>query len=303
MASGVATSAQIGVDTLLNVQNIAGSTANDTFVASANNVSNQFDGGVGTDTIDFSALVSALNIQGFNSVNNTFQSVTGSGATAATSDQIRHIENVIGGQGGNIITVNDNVAHLFTGGAGIDQFTFGAGNDTVIATVDNVRDVYNGGNGTNTADYSAYVANLSVNLGTGGGSVVGSSGSTAANSDTLVNFQNFRGGSGNDAITGSDANNVLEGGRGDDILVGGRGADSFVFDVTFGRDHIADFVAAGTGHDLIDLSAALGVSTAAQALAAAHDVGGHAQLTFGTNTIDLDGVRSNQLIADDFRIH
>ena len=165
MVTGAATSALIGTDSLFHIQNIVGSTVNDTFIAVADNVLNQFDGGTGTDTIDFSGLglTSALNIQGFNSVNNNFQTVIGSGATGA-ADQIRHIENFVGGQAGNIITVNDNVGHIFTGGAGVDQFTFGQGGDTVVATIDNVRDVYNGAGGTNTADYSAYAANLSLNL-------------------------------------------------------------------------------------------------------------------------------------------
>ena len=59
-----------------------------------------------------------------------------------------------------------------------------------------MRDTLDGGAGTDTANYAAYAAALTVNLGGAAPIVVGGSGSNAANSDVLVAIENFTGGSG-----------------------------------------------------------------------------------------------------------
>jgi Ca2+-binding RTX toxin-like protein len=49
----------------------------------------------------------------------------------------------------------------------------------------------------------------------------------------------------------STDNDRINGGPGNDYLIGGAGSDTFVFAANFGKDVIADFQSAGTGHDLI----------------------------------------------------
>ncbi len=180
--------------------------------------------GGGTDTLVYT---SAANL-----------TVDLSAGTASGFASIAGIENVTGGAGADLLTGDTN-ANVLIGGAG---------NDTLFATVDNVRDTMNGNGGTSdTANYAAYTANLSVNLGAAT-IVVGGSGSTTANSDVLVAIENFTGGTGDDSITGNNAANVLRGGAGADTLNGGGGNDQIFGDA--GNDVINYTI--GGGADTVD---------------------------------------------------
>ena len=110
----------------------------------------------------------------------------------------------------------------------------------MIATVDNVRDTLDGGGNTDTANYAAYAAALTVNLAGAAPIIVGGSGSNAANSDVLVSIENFIGGSGGDTLTGSTAANVLD---------GGLGADTFNYTIGGG----ADTIIGGGGADTLNI--------------------------------------------------
>jgi Ca2+-binding RTX toxin-like protein len=63
------------------------------------------------------------------------------------------------------------------------------------------------------------------------------------------------GGAGKDTLKGGLGLDRLIGGTGNDKLFGGAGADTFVFSKNAGQDTIKDFVAKGSDHDFIDLSA------------------------------------------------
>lgn len=76
----------------------------------------------------------------------------------------------------------------------------------------------NGGNGIDTTDYSAYTANLTINLATTTAQTVAS-----GDSDTIANIENVTGGSGTGTLTGSTAENVIDGGSGNDTIIGGTG--------------------------------------------------------------------------------
>ena len=53
---GTASSAQTGTDTLVGVENVTGSSGNDTFVASVGDGNNTYNGSAGNDTYDLSAI-------------------------------------------------------------------------------------------------------------------------------------------------------------------------------------------------------------------------------------------------------
>jgi Ca2+-binding RTX toxin-like protein len=89
--------------------------------------------------------------------------------------------------------------------------------------------------------------------------VVGGSGSTAANSDLLVGIENFTGGSGGDTIIGTGGANILRGGGGNDTIngIGGNdqlfgdgGNDTFNFIIGGG----ADTIDGGTGADVLNIT-------------------------------------------------
>ena len=221
---GDVTNGDAGTDTLV----VSGTTASDTLSVDFNGTAiTQVGGGGsvsgieaitadllgGTDTLAYTDTTAAVIVNLLTSSATGFASVAG-------------IENVTGGGG------NDSL----TGSTAANTLAGGNGTDALIATIDNVRDTFNGEGGSDTANYSAYLTGLTVNLGAAAPIIVTGSGSSAATSDVLVSIENFTGGSGNDTITGSaGAANTLNGGAGrdtlqgaggGDILIGGTGADT-----------------------------------------------------------------------------
>ena len=220
-----------------------GLAGNDILTASTGN--DTIDGGIGNDTYSLAATTADA----------TVNLTTNTSSSAQTGvDTLIGIETVIGGAG------NDRM----TDGAGVSRLEGGNGNDTFVMTNDNAADVLRGGNGVDSIDYSAFVADLIVNLG-GTNNVLGSG--TAGNLDNINNIQNIISGAGNDSILGDNLVNTINGGGGNDSingsggadrLTGGTGADTFVYTATgnsgvgAGRDVIADFV---SGIDKLDFSA------------------------------------------------
>ncbi|WP_018095958.1 calcium-binding protein [Sinorhizobium meliloti] len=154
------------------------------------------NGGAGVDTVDYREKTTSI-------------VVTLTGATAATvfvngaaEDTLSNIENVYGGSGDDTIT-GDAQNNLFRGGGGNDVLDGGAGNDT--------------------ADYTDKAQSVVVTLAGATPATVFVNGIAE---DTISNFENVYGGSGNDVLTGDDRNNVLRGEAGNDILNGGDGDDS-----------------------------------------------------------------------------
>lgn len=176
-----------------------GTAGNDTLASSA--INDLIVGLGGNDTATYATATAGVTV----SLSNGGPQNTGGAGT----DTLTGIENLTGSAFNDTLTGN-GVANVLSGGAG---------NDTLVATVDNVRDTLDGGANTDTANYAAYGAALTVNLGGVDPIIVGGSGSTAANSDVLVGIENFTGGSGGDTLTGSSVANVLNGGAGNDTLV------------------------------------------------------------------------------------
>ena len=139
---------------------------------------------------------------------------TESGETLTGTTAIDHIS----GLGGN---------DVLRGDAANDQLLGGEGDDTLRG--DAGDDLLDGGNGNDTADYRTATLAVTVSL-----ALTGPQNTGGAGTDTLVGIEYVQGGSGDDAITGSDANNTLwgnggadtlNGGLGNDTLIGGAGAD------------------------------------------------------------------------------
>ena len=177
------------------------------------------------------------------------------------------------GQSGND-TLNGGTGNdVLDGGTGGDTLNGNEGDDTLIVQgPDSARDNLTGGAGVDTADFSAFTANLTVTLdGWNWATVGGTCG--GANADRVRSVENFTGGSGNDTIngdgnvnvlTGGGGNDTINGGGGDDFLAGGSGADriivdqgndTIIFSAGFGDDVVVSFDADATGgQDLLDVS-------------------------------------------------
>ena len=104
------------------------------------------------------------------------------------------------------------------------------------------------------------------------------------------------GDAGNNILYGNDGSDYLDGGGASDFLHGGDGADVFGFGVNSGNDRIGDFE---DGTDIIDLSAVTGLDDFSQLLIA-NNAQGDAVISFGDNSIELDGVDASLVDATDF---
>ena len=251
---------------------VDGGAGTDRLVATAGDGNDSYIGGAGTDTYDLAGTLADAIID----------LAAGTATSAETgTDTLQGIENVRGSQGMNTITgssANNRLDGLggndwLKGGAGGDTLNGGEGADTLVADADNTRDNLDGGAGIDTADFSAFSANLNVSL-EGNDQVTVTGSGTGNGSDRIRNIENFIGGSGNDSITGDNNVNRLEGGAGNDtlngrggsdFLVGGAGNDTFnvgqghdtiVFKDGFGDDRALSFDADGGAgaQDIIDVS-------------------------------------------------
>jgi len=190
--------------------------------------------------------------------------VVGNMADIASNDTI------IGGNGADALTLtadNNSTGADFTAVSKVETVTIvGAidndakltlGGDTTSLTID-------ASNMTNVgADFSLLGANyngaLTVTTGYGTDSVTGGAGadyiSTGNGADVIV------GGAGADSIYGGAGNDTITGGTGADYLNGGAGSDTYVLtgNGVVSLDRLEGFVA-GTGNDVIQITAATGVS-------------------------------------------
>ncbi|MET3441048.1 Ca2+-binding RTX toxin-like protein [Variovorax paradoxus] len=133
-------------DALANTLNGGG--GNDTFIATLNDGNDSYVGSGGTDTLDLSAITAGV----------TVTPTTATGAQTGT-DALSAIENFIGSQGDDNITVNGG-ANVIDGQGGNDTINSGGGNDTVTGGAGNDtltggagNDAVNGNEGDDTFHY------------------------------------------------------------------------------------------------------------------------------------------------------
>ncbi|MDT8855529.1 right-handed parallel beta-helix repeat-containing protein [Paracoccaceae bacterium Fryx2] len=285
-------------------------------------------GGNGTDTAVFvGPTATTVNL-----------AVTTGQVTGHGTDTLTGIENIVTGSGNDVLTGDAQNNHLSSfggddrlsgaagddtllGGSGNDSLYGGDGNDRLVGDVGN--DLLDGGAGIDIAVFTGTAA-ATVNLSLTTAQVTGHG------TDTLINVENVRSGSGNDRLTGSslanklvsangndvlngaggddtllagDGNDVLNGGSGNDRLWGGAGADSFQFWAGGGADVVKDFE---DNVDTVWFDAALwggGAGTPASIIAS-HGaiVGGNAVFTFGAHVLTIEGVTNLNVLLDDISI-
>lgn len=192
-----------GNDTLISIENVAGTGFDDVLAGNAgDNVlqgrggNDILDGGAGFDTADYYHASGSVN------VNLSTRTATGADGT----DQIHGFESITGSWYSDVL-VGDGGHNGFSGLGGDDFIDGGAGNDFVgywdaaAAVHVDLRDgSASGGSGLDTL-----VSIESVN--------------GSAYDDTLIGDEN------DNSLHGEDGNDILLGNGGDDYLVGGRGND------------------------------------------------------------------------------
>ena len=264
--SWVITAANAGTlngQAFIDVENLIGGAGDDAYVfLPGGSVEGRIDGGGGTNTLDYSAQTTAVQVD------------LRTGAASGTGG-VQAIQNVTGGGGDDALSgdAGDNVlaggagADRLAGGGGSDVIAGGDGDDTLIGPdadatwtisaldaglldassftgIENLlggegdddfvilpdaalSGQIDGGGGSNTLDYRALTTGVAVSF------VMG----IAAGTGGVRNVQNVRGGSGDDDLEGDADDNLLDGGDGDDVLrvsggtdllIGGAGDDTVI---------------------------------------------------------------------------
>jgi len=284
-----------GSDTLVGIENLAGSTYADLLRGDANaNLlagaqGNDFlDGGAGSDTLDGGA------------GNDTLWGGTGADSlVGGDGNDAYYLDNA----GDSVSETNANPAS-----GGTDQVFSYLAAITLAANVENGRILAPGtanlsgngldnfleaGSGNNVLDGAGGIDTVTYLYGASSGvsvslAVAGAQATGGSGSDTLINIENLTGstypdtltgngnanridgGNGSDTLDGGAGNDHLLGGLGNDSLFGGSGADIFRFDTqphaASNRDTIADFSALD---DTIELENAVFSSLAATGTPAA----------------------------------
>jgi len=227
-----------GAFTFSSFENLTGGTMNDTFVfGSGTSISGLLDGGAGTNTLDYSGYVAAVSVN------------IGAG-TAPGPSSFTNIQNFIGSSSSSNLLTGPNSANTWaitgsnTGNINSSAFTFssfenltgGTMNDSfAFSSGASVTGAINGGAGTNTLNYSAYSAAVSVNIGAGTAPGIGGG---------FSNIQNFVGSSSSSnfligpdsantwAITGTNSGNINSSAftfSAFENLTGGSMNDTFAF--------------------------------------------------------------------------
>ncbi|MBB4067228.1 beta strand repeat-containing protein [Gellertiella hungarica] len=223
--------------TFLNIENLRGSSGDDTFIVSNARLVGitSIDGGNGNNTIQMKtgeAEVSFANITLTN-----IQKIAGNAAANIITGSSSG-DTIDGGEGDDTINGRDGNDNL-TGGLGDDTLMGGAGDDRLTGS-DNTdgEDTLVGGTGNDTyvVDGLDDVIDELADNGSGTDTVVANEVTYDLRSDrirgevenlTLTGSRNVNGFGtrGDNVITGNDGNNKLYGLEGNDTLIGGQGTD------------------------------------------------------------------------------
>ncbi|MDY0328369.1 MAG: hypothetical protein RBR07_08990, partial [Arcobacteraceae bacterium] len=168
------------------------------------------------DVIDYSDLTDGVSLR----LMGTSYSAVTVGVTT-NHHTIRNINNIMGSQGDDTIE-GDSSNNVFDGNSGTDTIVFENAGAKVVANIGNEV----------TLNSITYTANQAT------GATIGT--------DTITNFENITGGSGDDTLIGNSGINIIYGGIGKDFIFGGEGDDKL-----YGEDG-DDLIAGGEGHDTID---------------------------------------------------
>jgi Ca2+-binding RTX toxin-like protein len=189
-----------GRDTLLNIENLVGSSFDDMLTGDAG--ANTLEGGAGNDTLDGAAGSDTASYALAASAVTVSLAIAGAQETGgAGRDTLLNLEGLIGSAFNDTLT-GDAGANTLEGGAGGDRLDGGAGNDRL-----------DGGLGTDTVIYASAAAGVTVSLALTTAQATGGAGT-----DTLINIENVVGSAFQDLFFGSVGNNVFDGGAGLDTV-------------------------------------------------------------------------------------
>ncbi|MGO1074132.1 beta strand repeat-containing protein [Inquilinus sp. CA228] len=214
LSAGTGTGGDAQGDTLTNIENLIGSSFNDTLTGNAG--ANALNGGAGND--QFNGHAGADSFVGGAGIDTVFFNTSTAGINAnlttgvglggdSAGDTYSGIENLVGSA----------FADAMNGDAGVNTLDGGAGDDVLAGR--GGADILQGGAGIDSATYGSSAVGVTINLATGTGT------GSDAQGDTLFAIENVTGSAFNDTLIGDAGVNDLRGDVGDDVIRGGAGAD------------------------------------------------------------------------------
>ena len=237
---GVAQAGDALGDQFSGIQNVIGSTGNDSIIGDSQD--NYLSGGDGNDTLEGMGGADTLdggagnNTASYAHANAAVAALlgtapAGSGIVAsghALNDVYINIQNLTGSNFNDTLvgSTGDNVLDggvgndLLISNGGNDTLLGGAGDDTLVSAAG--TNTLNGGTNNDLVSYRYDTTGVSASL------LDSSTNTGQAANDTYISIEGLEGGSGNDTLTGDAGANLLVGADGNDTLIGGVGADSLV---------------------------------------------------------------------------
>jgi VCBS repeat-containing protein len=227
LANNTATGSSIGNDSLLNIENVLGTTGNDIITGNANNNSllgstgdDTINGGDGndfinagfggTDTINGGNGIDTVTYRDTEAATVTFNVSAGNVIASSTTDVISALEIYIGGGLYNIFnaaTLGGNYSYI--GGSGTNVYNSYSDNDYFDGSASSTDTI------VYTQATSAVTASLVSGSATGG-----------AGTDSFIGIEHLTGSNYNDMLSGNNAVNIINGGSGNDTMEGGAGNDT-----------------------------------------------------------------------------
>jgi Ca2+-binding RTX toxin-like protein len=213
------TGSGLGLTTLLNIENLTGSSYNDTLAGDTGN--NTLKGGNGNDyliaTLGTDTLDGGANLDTASFVENAVFDITNANQGVTVNLSLvgpQVVSSVIGGYGTQTLTNIENLV-----GTDYNDFLTGdAKNNTFFATKG--IDQINGMGGNNTVDFSRIDHGVMINLSPGPQVFTTTVPPAVPDVVFLTNIQNLTGTQFDDQLVGDTGNNILSGGGGNDTLVG-----------------------------------------------------------------------------------
>jgi len=228
LATGIAIDNWGNSDTLISIEQVRGSSNNDSLVGSGADESfigmagnDTIDGGAGTDLASYEYATANVNVN-LDSDQNGANGYYGWSNGADGADTLLNIENVRGSQ------YNDTL----TGSSANNEFEGLGGNDTIDGGTGGASTTAGASAGSgDLVSYEHAGGAVTVMLDNDQNSSTGFVGwaNGADGNDTLYNIEGIRGSAYADLLTGSTANNTIEGMGGNDFIDGGAGNDTLSF--------------------------------------------------------------------------